>query len=458
MSKPHWLIPSQPVETYQEYLEQYQGVSPILKAQAMGADAVITELKKSGLRGRGGAGFPAAAKWDTVRKDRCPTHAVVCNAAEGEPGTFKDRYMIRKNPYPLLEGVRIAARVIGTQTIRIGIKESFKREVERLRQALGELKALGLFEGVDIQIILGPESYLFGEEKGLLQVVDGIGPFPREAHYPPYEWGLQPTITSPNPALVSNAETFSHVPSIIHYGGDSFHQIGTPDTPGTIILTLCGDIQKPGIYEVPTGTTLNWAVMNLAGGPLPGRKLKAILSGVSVPVILPAQFETPLDFGSMRKIGSGLGSAGFIIMDDQTNIPRVAQAAARFLFVESCGQCPSCKMELNLASTTLDQLIDQAVQGSLTVELKNQLLERVKYGVMSAPQGNRCYLPTGAKVVVSSLMQAFHDEFDQLVQNFSNPRYLIPKIIDYDESKHVFVYDEKQWLKTPDWSYEYSHA
>ena len=453
MLYPHWLIPPKPYETYEEYLDQYEGFSQVLKAWDMGPDAVLTELRKSGLRGRGGAGFPAASKWTAIRKHPCRIHSVVCNAAEGEPGTFKDRYLIRKNPYALLEGVRIAAHVVGTSIVRVGIKRSFKMEIGRLKGALREMRARGFFQGVDIQIVQGPEEYLFGEEKGLLNVIDGIGPFPREVHYPPYEWGLKPTLQSPNPALVSNAETFAHVPSILHYGASSFRKLGTSDTPGTIIVTVCGDVKRPGVFEVEAGTTLKSVLIDLAGGPRKGRRFKAVLPGISSAVILPGQFDTPLDFGSMQKIGSGLGSAGFIVVDDATSIPRITQAVARFLFVESCGQCPACKMGLRIASRSVDQMFGPPQSRPLTEEKEEDLAEVAVDGALSGPQGNRCYLPMGGKFSIPSLIRAFREEFDNLAGDSSAPGYPIPKIVEYDERAHVFLYDEKQPLKRPDWSY-----
>src|SRR6185503_8865176 len=206
------------------------------------------------------------------RKHRCTKRSVICNAAEGEPGTFKDRWLIRKNPYAVLEGMLIAAHVVGTHELYIAIKESFRKEIDRLQQAIEELTSAGLLDGYTLKIVAGPEEYLFGEEKALLNVLEGQGPLPREPQYPPYERGLRATPDSPNPALVNNVETFAHVPSIVRHGADSFRQIGTSDTPGTLLFTVSGDVVSPGVYELPAGLTLRRIFEQIAGGPRPGRK------------------------------------------------------------------------------------------------------------------------------------------------------------------------------------------
>lgn len=453
MLRPHWLIPSKPFESYEEYLLEYEDCSPILRAREMGGPQVIKELKKAALRGRGGAGFPAWQKWNALHKHSCLNRSVICNAAEGEPGTFKDRYMIRRNPYALLEGLLIAAKVVETNIIRIGIKKSFLLEIQKLKGAIEEMRAKGFFQGMDLEIVEGPEEYLFGEEKGLLNVIDGIGPFPREAHYPPYEWGLGPTIQSPNPALVGNAETFAHVPSILRYGAESFRKVGLPETPGTVLVTVCGDVQKPGVFEAETTSTLREVLEGPAGGPRPGRRFKAVLPGVSAPVIRPGQFDTPLGFDALRQAGSSLGSGGFIVLDDTASIPRVAQAVARFLYVESCGQCPACKMGLRLASRSVDQMFDRPRRKPITETKEKDLEEVAVEAALSGPQANRCFLPVGGSLAISSLIRAFREEFDELASGYAAPGYPIPKIVDYDEINQSFIYDKRQQTKRPDWSY-----
>lgn len=447
MARDHWLIPETPYASYDQYLEQ-TGENAVAKALQMSPDDVLDEVQRAGLRGRGGAGFPAGIKWRTLKNHPCPTRFVTCNAAEGEPGTFKDRYLLRKNPYPVLEGMLIAAHVIGAQALYIGIKASFSRELARLRQAIGELTAAGLIQ-LDVHVIEGPDEYLFGEEKALMEVLEGGEPMPREAHRPPYEVGLFATPASPNPALANNVETYAHVPSIVRHGASSFRELGTADTPGTLLFTVSGAVRKPGVYELEAGISLRELFYDVAGGPLEGRRLKAAMSGVSARVIPADRFDVAADFASLQLVGAGLGSAGFIVYDDRTSMPRVAQAVARFLYVESCNQCSACKHGLRIASDALNELFDPA-------KASPDDLPRALFGARSAPQGNRCYLPVQGSVVIPSFAERFHAEFDKQLAQPAAPTepVLIPKFIDFIEETGTFILDERLPRKRPDWTYE----
>jgi NADH:ubiquinone oxidoreductase subunit F (NADH-binding) len=377
------------------------------------------------------------------------TRYVVCNAAEGEPGTFKDRWLLRRNPYATIEGILIAARVVDAKAAYIATKASFGIEISRLRRAIEEMR--GPIDGLPVTIVEGPDEYLFGEEKALLSVIEGEGPFPRPADSPPYELGLFATLGSPNPALVNNVETFAHVATIVRSGADSFRKLGTNDTPGTIIVTLSGDLARPGVYEVEAGVPLRTLFSELAGGPRPGRVLRAAISGVSSGVILAEQFDTLSDFSSLALIGSGLGSAGFVVFDDATSMPRVAQAVARFLYVESCAQCTACKVGLEIASRSIDAVFDPE-------RASPEQFERALIGAQHAPQANRCYLPVEGSILIPSLLQRFSDDFEARLAETKrgrghNVELAIPKIVDYNEAKHTFTLDALQPLKTPDWTY-----
>jgi NADH:ubiquinone oxidoreductase subunit F (NADH-binding) len=445
--KAHWLIPPEPFLSYDEYLRA-TGENAVLKARAMSPEQIVTEVLASGLRGRGGAGFPTGVKWRTLARHACPTRYVVCNAAEGEPGTFKDRYLLRRNPYATLEGMLIAAHVVHAAGSYIALKGTFGPSIERVQQAITEIAAKGLMDGIEINVVEGPEEYLFGEEKALLNVVEGSLPMPREAHNPPYEIGLFATPGAPNPALVDNAKTLAHIPSIIRHGGASFLSLGTHDTPGTLLFTVCGDVCRPGVYEREAGITLRELFHVVAGGPRAGRTFKAALSGVSTGVIPAGKFDTRAEFDALEMIGSGLGSAGFIVLDDTANIPRVTQTVARFLYVESCNQCPACKAGLRIASQELDRLF-------ALDEVKELDLEWIAQGAHSAPQANRCFLPAQGARLIPSLIQAFREEFEQHTAGHVPPSepWPIPKIVDYDEQEHRFYYDEKQMNKNSDWTY-----
>lgn len=446
--QPHYLIPDAPFATYADYLAA-TGPSAVPRARAMGGDAVLAELARSGLRGRGGAGFPTAVKWRTIAGHPCETRYVVCNAAEGEPGTFKDRFLLRRSPYATLEGMLIAADVIGASELYIALKASFAVELARLRAAIAEMTAAGLFEDRVIHVVEGPEEYLFGEEKALLEVVEGNDPLPRESHNPPYEKGLFATGASANPALVNNVQTFAHVPSILRLGADSFREIGTRDTPGTLLFTISGDVQRPGVYELPAGVPLRRIFEEIAGGARPGRHFKVALSGVSSAVLLAERFDAPADFASLHLAGGSLGSAGFIVLDDGAWMPRVAQSLARFLYVESCNQCSACKHGLRTASSAIDELFDpeQATPDDV---------ERALYGARSAPQGNRCYLPVQGSILIPNLLTRFRDEFAAQLADPTrpSPRYVVPTIVDFDEATRTFLYDATRERKQPDWTYD----
>jgi NADH-quinone oxidoreductase subunit F len=435
----HALLPDSPFPSYRDYLAA-TGEDAVRKARATAPEDLLGEITRSGLRGRGGAGFPTGVKWRGLREHPCPTRYVVCNAAEGEPGTFKDRYLLRKNPYATLEGMLIAAHVVGATKGYIALKGSFRRELARVRTALEEMK--DVCDGFVIEVIEGPEEYLFGEEKALLSVIEGDGPLPREADNPPYEVGLFATPGSPNPALVNNAESYAHVPSIVRHGADSFREVGTSDTPGTVIFTISGDVARPGVYEREAGITLRELIFDVAGGLAEGQRVKAILGGVSTAVIGPDKLDTPADFGHLAAIGAGLGSAGFIVYDDRRSLARVAQAVSRFLFVESCNQCSACKTNLGLASAALDEL---GAGGHAP-----DLADRAVFSARHAPQANRCYLPVQGSIVIPSLVKRFRADFDDMARA---DEILIPKMVDYDEAHHTFSYDDEQPRKLPSWTY-----
>jgi NADH-quinone oxidoreductase subunit F len=216
----------------------------------------------------------------------------------------------------------------------------------------------------------------------------------------------------------------------VRKGAASFRELGTADTPGTMLFTISGDVQRPGVYEREAGITLHELFHDVAGGPREGRRFKAALSGVSSNVITPARFAARADFGSMQLFGASLGSCGFVLIDDATSIPRVAQAVARFLYVESCNQCSACKHGLRTASEAIDGLFD----GDAASE---DNLPRALYGARSAPQGNRCYLPVQGSIMVPSMLRAFSGEFEAQLAHPAAPSepWPIPKLVDYDEER-----------------------
>ena len=444
----YYLLPDVPYSTYESYVAK-NGPSAVLKARSLSPLKIVDDIRESGLRGRGGAGFSTGVKWKTILDHPCPLRYVVCNAAEGEPGTFKDRLLLRRNPYAVLEGLLIAAHAVGAKTIYVGIKASFESEIHRLNQAIHEMRTAELVSDIDIVVSPGPGEYLFGEEKALLNQIEAGLPLPREAHYPPYEKGLFATPNSPNPALVNNAETFAHVPSILRDGPAGFRALGTEDTPGTVLYTISGDVKRPGVYELEAGITLQQLIYQVAGGPVNGG-VKAVLSGFSAGVIAGSELGTSADFGSLSAIGSGLGSAGFIVLDSRRSMVRVAQGVARFLYVESCNQCPACKHGLRIASHALDGMFEPE-------QIHVHSTDLAVFGARSAPQANRCYLPVEASVLISSLVHKFKEDFDvQLTDTRYKPEpFPVPLIADFDEVNHRFTYDDTFAFKNPDWTYSF---
>jgi NADH:ubiquinone oxidoreductase subunit F (NADH-binding) len=438
------LLPDDPVPSVDAYLERGGGRG-IAAAREGSPDDVIEEIRRSGLRGRGGAGFPTGMKWRTVRDDPCPTKYFVCNAAEGEPGTFKDRRLLRMNPYQVVEGIGIAALAIGAERAYVGIKAGFDRETARLTEAMSEMAAHDLIGPVAIEVVPGPDEYLFGEEKALLEVIEGNAPLPRVV--PPWMEGLFRTPDSPNPTAVNNVETLANVPHILANGAEWFRSFGTEDSPGTMVLTLSGDVRSPGVYELPMGFSLRELVEGIGGGPPDGRTLKAVFPGASNTIISPEQLDTPLGFGPMHAVGTGLGSGGFVVYDDSACIVRATLAFSRFLSIESCGQCPACKHGTGAITQLLERI--DAGEGS------EQDVETILARARTVTDAQRCALPTGETLIAQSAIQVFGHEFaDHLGRGCPSPRDLpVPKIVDFDERGGGFLLDERYRLKRPDWTY-----
>jgi NADH-quinone oxidoreductase subunit F len=432
-----------------ESLQQYQasgGLEALKRAFTMHQQAVIDEISRSGLRGRGGGGFPTGAKWNTVlHSEGSGQRYVCCNGAEGEPGTFKDRFILGSNPYQVLEGLAIGAYAVGAKRAFVCLKSAFAPELQRIRQAIDEIQSAGILEldRLVIEVIEGPEEYLFGEEKALLEVIEGNLPLPRVLA--PFIEGIFRHAPDTNPTLVNNVETLANVPHIIRNGAEWFRQVGAASSPGTMVFTVCGDVIHPGCYELPLGTPLRVLIEECARGIRHGHKLKAILSGASNGVLRAEDLDVAMDFESLRAAGSGLGSAGFIVYDDSTCMVEVAALFSRFLYVESCGQCPPCKFGTRQITEHLDRV--QRGEGA-EVDI-DTCLEHCP----NVAHGNRCALPVGERNLVESIIGRFGDEFRaHLQQPCRLERQLVlPKLAGFEDGR--FMYDQRQSLKNPDWTY-----
>ncbi len=437
------LLPDRPVGSLEEYLERGGGRALAL-ARESGPEWVVDEVRRSGLRGRGGAGFPTGMKWRSVREDPNATTYVVCNAAEGEPGAFKDRWLLRHDPYAVLEGLAIAAIAVGASGAWIGMKAGAEREVARVQGAMQDMAAADLLGPVPVELVAGPDEYLFGEEKALLEVIEGNPPLPRTV--PPWMEGLFRRPGTPNPTVVNNPETLANVPPILREGAEWFRAIGTEDSPGTMLLTLSGDVRYPGVYELPMGFSLTELIHGIGGGAPEGRAVKAVFPGASSTVISPEQFETPMSFDALRAVGSSLGAGAFIVYDDSACIVRATLAFSRFLYVESCAQCPACKHGTGQITQLLER-IDRGEGSEMDVET---ILARAR----TVTDAQRCALPTGETLIAQSAVHVFGEEFaEHFGRPCPRPRDIpVPKIVDIDEHG-TFVYDERYHLKQPDWTY-----
>lgn len=448
-----------PVASLEEYLAGGGGEG-LDRARRLGPEQTAKEVSLSRLRGRGGGGFPTGTKWSSVREAAGSRRYAVCNAAEGEPATFKDRALVRANPWQGVEGLVIAALAIGADEAFIATKAKFEREREALLGAVADLERAGMLEGLAVSVVAGPDEYLFGEEKALLEVIEGHDPLPRVlqpfqhglfATGPQLGWESHPTATppgagpEPNPTLVNNFETLCNVPHVLARGPEWFRRMGTEKSPGTIVCTVVGDVAGPGVFEVEMGTPFS-ELLELAGGPLPGRRFKAAFSGVANRVIPASHFDTRLTYEDMRAMGSGLGAGGFALYDDTACMVDVATVLSGFLAVESCGQCPPCKRGSGDITAGLERL--RSGEGSdADVQLIGARLRTVT-------DANRCYLGTEEQLVVSSILETFPEDFaDHLAGLCRLPprRHLVPKIEDIVDG--AVVYDRRQGLKRPDWTY-----
>ena len=453
-----FLLPRDPITSLDAYLATDTGGLGIDRAQRLGPAATIETVLASGLRGRGGGGFSTGRKWQSIASQSATRRYVVCNGAEGEPGTFKDRALLRSNPYQLVEGVIIATFAVGADEAFICLKHLFEREREAVTRAVQEFQSAGICTDCKVTIVAGPDEYLFGEEKAMLEVIEGKPPLPR--WFPPYDHGLFATAPQlgweatprsgarggPNPTLVNNVETLANVPHILARGAEWFRSMGTEESPGTIVATVVGDVVAPDVGEVELGTPLRTVIDVVGSGVGEGHTVKAVFSGVANPVVSARQLDVPLSYEGFQSIGSGMGAAGFIVYDDTTCMVDAAYRFSRFLSIESCGQCPPCKIGSSAITRHLEQL--ETGIGS------EDDLRWIAHWLGQVTDGNRCYLAVEEQTMVNSVMQAFPEEFVEHIElgRCPRPRRLpIPKLLDLTDG--VATFDDDYWRKRPDWTY-----
>jgi NADH-quinone oxidoreductase subunit F len=371
---------------------------------------IVGEIKRSGLRGRGGAGFPTGIKWDKVLNHRIPERYFVCNAGEHEPGTFKDRYLLKHAPHQLLEGCLIAAYTVNAKASFIYVNHEYEEEQANLKKAIEQARAKGflgknvLGSGVDadIEIFSGQGSYVAGEETAMLESMQGRPAMPRQKPpFYPTDFGLYG-----KPTLVNNVETLCNIPRILEKGAAWFTEVGTEKCPGTMLFSLSGAVNKPGIYEMPLGAPLRRLIEDFGGGVPGGKKVKAVFpGGPSFSMVTAEQLDLAMDFDSLKKAGTGLGSAGVIVVDDATCMVAQTLKFSDFFRNESCGQCPPCRMgTINLAT-----LMAKIENGQGTQKDLDSLLQLCGF----VKGTGYCTLVTGAAVLVQSSLRLFRHEFEE---------------------------------------------
>jgi NADH-quinone oxidoreductase subunit F len=386
----------------------YQGLRKALK---MTPDEVIATVKKSGLRGRGGAGFPTGVKWGFVPKD-APVKYLAVNTDEGEPGTFKDRLIVERDPHSILEGVIISAYAVGAQRAFVYIRGEFFLGVKRWIKAIADAYQNGylgkdiLGSGYDLDVSLhrGAGAYICGEETAMIESLEGKRGQPRLK--PPYPaqiglWG--------KPTVVQNCETLANIPHIILRGADWFAGIGTEQSKGPKIFCISGHVNRPGNYELPLGTPLREIIEEYAGGVRLGRNVKAIIpGGASTPMLTGDQLDVPMAFETLQSAGSALGTGAIIVMDETTDMVEVTRRITSFFVHESCGECVPCRLGGFRMLEGLDRLA--AGQAGPTALAELERLSKGITGITFCPMG------TGMCEPVTSGMRLFREEFEARVQ------------------------------------------
>ncbi|MGD9818870.1 MAG: NADH-ubiquinone oxidoreductase-F iron-sulfur binding region domain-containing protein [Desulfomonilaceae bacterium] len=404
-------------ESIEDYISErgYEALYTALRL--MSPNEVINEVVKSGLRGRGGAGFPTGLKWTTVSKASGPVKFVVCNADEGDPGAFMDRSVLESDPHRVLEGMAIAAVAVGASYGFIYVRAEYPLAVKRIRTAIARAERLGVLGhnifnttfSFDVKVRLGAGAFVCGEETALLASIEGRRGAPRPR--PPYPaehglWGY--------PTLINNVETYANIAPIIRKGGEWFSSIGVGKSKGTKVFALAGHVKNTGLIEVPMGTSLREIVYEIGGGIQDERRFKAVQSGGPSGGCLPDKFlDMSMDYESLAEAGSIMGSGGLIIMDESSCMVDVARFFVEFCMTESCGKCAPCRIGTAQIYNILKRITEGAGKPS-DLDLLTELSDLVK-------NTSLCGLGQTAPNPVLSTMKYFMDEYKAHVEQHTCP-------------------------------------
>lgn len=393
----------------------YQALVKVLTE--MSPSEVIEEVTKSGLRGRGGAGYPTGLKWSTVAKANGTRKFVVCNADEGDPGAYMDRTVLESDPHRVIEGMVIAAYAVGAQQGYIYVRAEYPLAIRRLRTAIRQAERLNLLGNnilgttfsFHIELRIGAGAFVCGEETALIASIEGKRGTPRPRPPYPAEYGLWGY-----PTLINNVETFANIPTIIRNGGEWFAKIGTEKSKGTKVFALAGRVINTGLIEVPMGITLREIVFDIGGGIPEGKKFKAVQTGGPSGGCIPEQFiDLPVDYESLTKAGSIMGSGGMIVMDETSCMVDVAKFFVEFCMSESCGKCVPCRV----GTAQMYDLLRLITNGTATMddlELLEELCDLVK-------NASLCGLGQTAPNPVLSTLRYFRHEYEAHILDKSCP-------------------------------------
>ncbi len=415
-------------ENIEEYIavDGYAALGKVLTE--MTPEQVIQLMKDSGLRGRGGAGFPTGLKWEFAAKNKVPQKYVVCNADEGDPGAFMDRSVLEGDPHAVLEAMAIAGYAIGANKGYIYVRAEYPIAVKRLNIAINQAREYGLLgENIfdtgfnfDIETRLGAGAFVCGEETALITSIEGNRGEPKAKPPFPANKGLfgQPTI-------INNVETLANIPQIILKGPEWFASMGTEDSKGTKVFALGGKIVNTGLVEIPLGTTLREIIFDIGGGIPNGRKFKAAQTGGPSGGCIPAKFlDTPIDYGNLTRIGSMMGSGGLIVMDDTTCMVDVARFFLDFTVDESCGKCTPCR----IGTRRLLEMLDKITSGNGTLEDLDKMEELCNY----IKNNSMCALGQTAPNPVLSTLKHFRDEYEAHVVEKRCPAGVCKKLLRFE--------------------------
>ncbi|MBN1261879.1 MAG: 4Fe-4S binding protein [Anaerolineae bacterium] len=414
-------------ENIEDYIamDGYMALGKVLGE--MTPEEVIEELKISGLRGRGGAGFPTWLKWTLARNAPGDMKYVICNGDEGDPGAFMNRSVLEGDPHSVIEGMAIAAYAIGASQGYFYVRAEYPIAIQTLRAAIKQARDYGLLGehifgadfSFDLEVRMGAGAFVCGEETALMQSIEGARGMPRTR--PPYPataglWG--------NPTNINNVETYANVPKIIHKGGSWFASMGTDKSKGTKTFAIAGKVERTGLIEVPLGMTIREIVYDVGGGVLGGKKFKAVQTGGPMGGCIPEQYlDLPVDYEHLKEVGSMMGSGGFVVMDEDTCMVDIARFFMEFTQDESCGKCVPCRV----GTRRMLEILNRICAG----EGRPGDIETLEELAVYIRDGSLCGLGQGAPNPVLSTLQYFRDEYEAHIYDKTCPAKVCKGLIEY---------------------------